>query len=90
MVKPLGKPTMTIYDDDSRIARKLGREKLPDLDKTRSGFFLVGRRYAQRRSVGPHLMCFDELVIETLGSLQVYIRQCHAERDLEQLARVEE
>jgi hypothetical protein len=34
------------------------------------------------RAIGPQLLAFDQGVIRQYGALAVYIRQCHAERDL--------
>ncbi len=39
------------------------------------------------RGWGPRPLAFDREVAERVGALQVYIRQCHAERDLEELGR---
>ena len=38
------------------------------------------------RATGPQLLAFDEQVIGQYGALTVYIRQCHAERDLAAIA----
>ncbi len=35
------------------------------------------------RATGPRLLCFDAQVARQYMALTVYIRQCHAERDLE-------
>jgi alkylation response protein AidB-like acyl-CoA dehydrogenase len=35
------------------------------------------------RATGPHLLCFDAAFARQFSALTVYIRQCHAERDLE-------
>jgi alkylation response protein AidB-like acyl-CoA dehydrogenase len=40
------------------------------------------------RAFGPHPLAFDEEVSRRCSELQLYLRQCHAERDLELLARV--
>jgi hypothetical protein len=37
------------------------------------------------RLTGPQLLAFDESVVRQYGALTLYIRQCHAERDLEAL-----
>jgi alkylation response protein AidB-like acyl-CoA dehydrogenase len=38
------------------------------------------------RATGPQLLAFDDGVIRQYGALTVYIRQCHAERDLAAIA----
>lgn len=38
------------------------------------------------RATGPRLLAFDELVARRHAEVALYIRQCHAERDLETLA----
>lgn len=35
------------------------------------------------RATGPHLLCFDAAFARQFSALTIYIRQCHAERDLE-------
>jgi alkylation response protein AidB-like acyl-CoA dehydrogenase len=40
------------------------------------------------RAFGPHPLAFNEEVSRRCSELQLYLRQCHAERDLELLARV--
>jgi hypothetical protein len=35
------------------------------------------------RATGPQLLAYDEQVARQYGALALYIRQCHAERDLE-------
>jgi alkylation response protein AidB-like acyl-CoA dehydrogenase len=37
------------------------------------------------RATGPQLLCFDSHIARQHAALTVYIRQCHAERDLESL-----
>ena len=39
------------------------------------------------RAFGPHPLAFDEEVSRRCSELELYLRQCHAERDLEALAR---
>jgi hypothetical protein len=38
------------------------------------------------RATGPALLAFDEAVSQRFAELTLYIRQCHAERDLQALA----
>jgi len=38
------------------------------------------------RATGPQLLAFDPDTVRRYSELTLYIRQCHAERDLESLA----
>ncbi len=46
---------------------------------------IVGR---VERALGPAAMAMDDGVIESIAACDLYRRQCHAERDLEQLGRL--
>jgi hypothetical protein len=46
----------------------------------------VIRRLA--RAYGPHPLAMDEAIARRYQELDLYVRQCHAERDLEALGRV--
>jgi hypothetical protein len=37
------------------------------------------------RATGPQMLAFDEAVAQRYAELTLYIRQCHAERDLEKV-----
>lgn len=43
-----------------------------------------------RRGCGPAPFAYDEGLARTVGELELYVRQCHAERDLEALGRAVE
>jgi alkylation response protein AidB-like acyl-CoA dehydrogenase len=71
-------------DQDPRDEQRMGRKRA-----------LMVRHLIERwstevldrfgRASGPQLLAFDETSIRQYGSLTVYIRQCHAERDLESI-----